>query len=251
LRSHDGKRLVKFFLPDSRDSVDTTFDFTKETRSPDRIPRDELYIHEMLDRSVDGLLVSYAGLRDGRYSAAARRRFMREGARGFFRAAPWMSFMGDPGAFSYIKESEPPVTVSEVAEFYGSVGIDLGMAVDHIVSGYSDELFEDPDPEQQRRYDLTLALASDFLAAAKPHAFEPVGVVQGWSPASYARAAAELQRMGYGYLALGGLVRLNGSWKPGKEHPRRGLGSVHHDPALQSGRSWRACGRGGPQEYHA
>jgi hypothetical protein len=36
----------------------------------------------------------------------------------------------------------------------------------------------------------------------------PVGVAQGWSPASYAAAVQELQRIGYNRIALGGMVPL-------------------------------------------
>lgn len=38
--------------------------------------------------------------------------------------------------------------------------------------------------------------------------FTPFGVAQGWSPSSYASAVAELQRMGYTSIALGGMVPL-------------------------------------------
>lgn len=201
---------MRYFLPDSRDTVDPTFDFDRESRSPDRLTRDDLYCHEVLDRPCDGILISYAAIRGGVYSAPARRRLLRSGVREFFRAPEWMSFMGDPGAFSYVGEAEPPVTVSEVAEFYGATGIDLGLSVDHIVEGYSDSdgLFGAPDPEARRRYDLTLALANDFLDASKPHSYTPVGVVQGWSPESMASAAVDLQRMGYRYLAIGGVAGL-------------------------------------------
>ena len=38
--------------------------------------------------------------------------------------------------------------------------------------------------------------------------FEPLGVAQGWSPASYAFAVRALQKMGYRRIALGGMVPL-------------------------------------------
>lgn len=199
-----------YYLPDSHDAVDWTYDLDAERRDPDRQTRNDLYCHEILKRPYDGILVSYAMVTAGRYSAPARRRLLRSGARAFFRAPAWTKFIGDPGAFSYVKDDLPPYTVDEVSAFYGALGLDYGMAVDHIVAGYSEsgDLFGAPDLEAKRRYDLTLALASDFLVAAKPHEFEPVGVVQGWSPASYAESARHLQRMGYRYLALGGLVKL-------------------------------------------
>jgi hypothetical protein len=36
----------------------------------------------------------------------------------------------------------------------------------------------------------------------------PIGVAQGWSPDSYAKAVQALQKMGYTYVALGGMVPL-------------------------------------------
>jgi hypothetical protein len=39
-------------------------------------------------------------------------------------------------------------------------------------------------------------------------AFTPLGAVQGWSPASMADSARQLEQMGYRYLAIGGLVPL-------------------------------------------
>ena len=38
--------------------------------------------------------------------------------------------------------------------------------------------------------------------------FEPMGPVQGWSPASMAQAAQKLEAQGYRYLAIGGMVPL-------------------------------------------
>lgn len=60
------------------------------------------------------------------------------------------------------------------------------------------------------RFDITLANAEEFLRLNRLEGrpFEPIGVVQGWSPASMAEAAAALQAMGYRYLAIGGMVPL-------------------------------------------
>jgi queuine/archaeosine tRNA-ribosyltransferase len=57
---------------------------------------------------------------------------------------------------------------------------------------------------------LTLQYAAEFLRLHRVrHAsFEPLGVAQGWSPSSYAYAVKELQRIGYRYIALGGMVPL-------------------------------------------
>src|SRR6185437_7475744 len=51
---------------------------------------------------------------------------------------------------------------------------------------------------------------SEFLALSRTRKvrFEPLGVAQGWSPASYAAAVRSLQEIGYKRIALGGMVPL-------------------------------------------
>src|SRR5262252_7069369 len=81
-----------YFLPDSQDLVDPSFDFRTEKRSRTRLrQRDDLYAHEIFaEPAYDGLLVS-KGIVDGfggtgsRYTLAQRQRLLREGARTFFR----------------------------------------------------------------------------------------------------------------------------------------------------------------------
>lgn len=218
---------MKYFLPDSQDLVDPSFDFEKESRRPDRVRyRDDRYAHEIFARrAFDGILVSKAivdgigGAGQARYTQAQRRRLMREGVRAFFRVdeARWgpISFMGDCGAFSYVKEQAPPFTVDEVVDFYESGGFDLGLSVDHVIMAYcpawEDDLGAGAVPEAIRaRQQLTLELASEFInrVVGDKLGVVPVGVAQGWGPRSYAHAVDALQRMGYRYIALGGVVPL-------------------------------------------
>lgn len=65
------------------------------------------------------------------------------------------------------------------------------------------------EEEQNRRYYLTINNAREFIRLHKKgrYTFCPIGAVQGWSPKSYAFAVSEYQKMGYNYIALGGLVR--------------------------------------------
>ncbi len=60
------------------------------------------------------------------------------------------------------------------------------------------------------RYAITLENAQTFLSLVREEGsvFEPMGAVQGWSPKSMAEASASLVKMGYNYLAIGGLVPL-------------------------------------------
>lgn len=221
---------MQYFLPDSQDLVDPSFDFSRETRGADRVRhRDDHYAHEVFGaRAFDGILVSKAivdgtgGAGQAKYTQAQRRRILREGVRAFFRVEErrWgpLVFMGDCGAFSYVSQEKPPYTVDEVVDFYERCGFDSGVSVDHVIREYrpqwEDDLFAAGDggaPVAVRaRQELTLELASEFYAAVTRGKLRiiPVGVAQGWGAHSYAYAVRELQKIGYRYVALGGVVPL-------------------------------------------
>lgn len=216
---------MRFFFPDSQDQIDPAFDFTAEERSPLRTrQRDDRYLHEVLNGHViDGLLVSKAAVdglagASGKYSQAQRQRLYRTGARKFYRLdvapGPRVQTMGDCGAFTYIRDEVPPYTPDQVIDFYEECGFDLGISVDHVILGYDPEADRDSDHPRIRhwmtRQHLTLQLAGQFLARCRSRRgqFEPVGVAQGWSPASYAVAVRELQQIGYSVIAVGGMVAL-------------------------------------------
>lgn len=216
---------MQFFFPDSQDQVDPLFDFQTERHPSHRVrQRDDRYAHEMLTvPAYDGLLVSKAIVdgspqRAGKYTMAQQQRLYRLGMRKFFRLdqgwAAGLVTMGDCGAFNYVEDSEPPYSVDDVIDFYAGIGVDRGVAVDHIVFGYlapaQREAGVVPDPEWIRRQALTLELAAEFWARVKARkcGFEPVGVAHGWDPASYAESVKALQRMGYQRIAFGGMVPL-------------------------------------------
>lgn len=217
---------MKFFFPDSQDFIDPGFDFAREAYSPNRVrQRDDRYAHEYFPEPVyDGLLVSRAivqgkggGDEDSKYTDAQRHRLLRVGAREFFRLGERpLQVLGDCGAFSYVREKVPPVTPDEVIDFYEACGVDLGASVDHVILGYQPDADGslpgiDLVPEDWRmRQEVTLELAAQFRRrhAARGCRFEPLGVAQGWSPASYARAVERLQAMGYRRVGLGGMVPL-------------------------------------------
>lgn len=215
---------MKFFFPDSQDFVDETFDFVTETRSESRVrQRDDRYPHELFHEApYNGILVSKAivdglGGGTGKYSGAQRNRFMRVGVREYFRLEnAELETMGDCGAFTYVREERPPYTAAEVADFYEDCGFDYGLSVDHVILAYRAEYDQcldgvDPVPRDWRaRQDMTFELAEQFLryCEAKHYRFTPIGVAQGWSPASYARAVTKLQDLGYQYIAFGGFVPL-------------------------------------------
>jgi len=212
---------MKYYLPDSQDLVDPSFDLVTERRGAGRVrDRDDQYAHEVFsERAYDGVLVSKAivdgtgGAGQARYTRLQRARLARDGLRRSFRAEGhrWgpLRFMGDCGAFSYIKHAAPPYTVEEVIEFYERGGFDCGISVDHVIPEYRPEWEGDGVPAALReRQELTLALAAEFHRTATRGGlrFLPVGVAQGWSPRSYAFAVDALQRIGFRYVALGGIV---------------------------------------------
>ncbi|REG33194.1 tRNA-guanine family transglycosylase [Archangium gephyra] len=216
---------MKFFLPDSQDLVDPSFDFERERRSTTRQRQhDDLYAHEVFSTpTIDGLLVS-KGIVDGfgatgsRYTQSQRLRLLRHGAPRFFRlerAPNALKLMGDCGAFTYVHEEEPPYSVDEVLEFYENCRFDHGVSLDHVILEFNPGA-DIPggkniiDASIRARQKLTLERAKEFLRKHKAgrYSFEPLGVAQGWSPKSYASAVKSLQKMGYDYIAIGGMVPL-------------------------------------------
>ena len=181
--------------------------------------RTDAYAHELFDRPpYDGMLVSKGIVKD-RYTLAQQQRLLRLGVRKFLRLDEYvgtkdMRIIGDCGAFSYRGEPEPPYTVNEVVEFYDQAAFTYGISVDHVILAFRPE-WDDPASKQDaaaaeahRRRALTLALAADFMKQSKGCRYSPMGVAQGWSPASYSDSVVELQKMGYDYIAIGGLVPL-------------------------------------------
>jgi hypothetical protein len=214
---------MKFFFPDSHDLVDPSFNFSSEERSAGRIRHQhDLYAHEVFPTPpYDGLLLSKAivdGTQNGsgKYTSPQRQRLLRTGVREFFRLgrSP-ITVMGDCGAFAYVREKTPPYSVEEVLTFYEQCRFDQGVSVDHVILGFTTDERKSPLPAEEldkykERQDITLTLARDFLRQHQQRRlpFVPVGVAQGWSPASYADSIAQLQKMGYTRIGVGGLVPL-------------------------------------------
>jgi hypothetical protein len=209
---------VKFYFPDSQDQVNPNFDFEREEYPPYRVrQRDDYYAHQILDEApYDGMLVSMAVVDPanrgaGKYKQDMVQRLLRRGAESFFQLPPGVETLGDCGAFAYVDEAVPPYEVGEVADFYATCRFTAGVSVDHVVLGYQRDGGLDAAPEAwQQRRTLSLSLAEQFLEEWRrgEHQFEPVGAAQGWSPESYADSVRQLRSMGYGRIALGGMVPL-------------------------------------------
>ena len=217
---------MKFFYPDSIDLVDPEYDLHAEQHPPHRVrQRTDAYAHELLGSApYDGLLVSKsivsASRGRGRYSEPQRQRFLRTGAHRFFRTGEASAdserkpllMMGDCGAYAYADETKPPHTVDEVLDFYEYGRFDWVLSVDHVIPSFATEKTSEKKLRAWReRQELTLDLGEHFLREhqSRGHSSLPVGVAQGWSAASYVRAASALERIGYEYIALGGLAPLS------------------------------------------
>ena len=218
---------MKFIYADCLDFIDPNYDFLNDRNGEGREKYwGDQFSHEYMDTPpYDGLLVSRGIVGDhlcnGKYSESECMRFRREGARVFLRYTeeryPGSWIFGDCGAFQYSSLPEPPYTPEDMVEFYADGRFTHGCSIDHIIFDFDPELDKDGffnsrvSQDARRRYEITLHLAEECLRLSTTQLgekFSPVGVVQGWSPMSMARAAQSLVGMGYRFLAIGGLVPL-------------------------------------------
>lgn len=213
---------MKFIFADSQDFIDPNYDFLNDSYSKNRIiQRTDQYPHEVFkQKPYDGMLVSRAILADGvyktagAYSSTQSQRFKREGAKNFLRYYNGPIF-GDCGAFSYVGLEKPPYECSEMVDYYMQCGFTHAFSIDHIIFEYDPRYDYDPSfeiaDEMIRRFEITQNNAQNFLRISreKNALFEPIGVVQAWSPNSMKKAAINLVEMGYEYIAIGGLVPLD------------------------------------------
>lgn len=216
---------MKFIFADSLDYVDPRYDFLEDRSPSDREPYwDDMFPHELLGYApYDGILVSRAIIggskQSGKYSESQAQRFRRVGAREFLRFResdyPGSYVFGDCGAFAYHQMDVPPYTAEEMVDFYGDGQFTHGCSIDHIIFDFmddekSDQIETDRLAENQRRFEITSANAEEFLHQSQRlgNSFTPMGAVQGWSPSSMAEAALRLKKMGYKYIAIGGMVPL-------------------------------------------
>jgi hypothetical protein len=195
------RRDFQYFIPEWDDLVDPDYDFLTDTHSGGSGDwSNQVYAHQLYPApNYDGILVSKVVAEKGKRK---KERINELGVHRYLRVPRQYPVMGDCGAFGYIQEKNPPYSTAEILDYYSRLDFDLGVSVDHlIVSATSDDA--------KHRYQLTNQNAEDFLNEhkAQGHAWTPIGAVQGWDPQSYAAAARDYVKMGYNYIALGGLVR--------------------------------------------
>lgn len=221
---------MKFLYSDTQDYVNPNYDFINDCHEPGHKRYwDDKYAHEMvIPEPYDGLLMSMSSVRQIKgvsaklhYSTAEEQRLLREGARKFLRYDQPHHLdkmvMGDCGAFTYATLPTPAYSPQEVIDFYIDAEFTHGCSPDHIIFDCDlnnpsvNDLIAADKSSIINRYEITLKNAEEFLKInqfeGKP--FEAIAPIQGWSPESMANAALDLEKMGYEYLAVGGLVPLN------------------------------------------
>jgi hypothetical protein len=208
-----------YFLPDWDDFLDVDYDFKTDSFScAQRASRKEEHSIALMrpQRLCDGVLVSLAqnlgtkGLlkRIGHTDAES---FAPKSVRTHFKLTENQWAFGDCGAFSYVNEELPTISVEQAVSLYDLYEFDYGASVDHIpvpelvIDGEKIAL---PESERKARIRLTRRNAEKFISAHREHgaSFVPVGVIQGLAPRDFARQLGDYFDMGYTHIALGGLV---------------------------------------------
>jgi hypothetical protein len=200
-RQKSKKASLSYFIPEWDDLVDPDYDFATDTHSGGSGDwSNEVYAHQMYkEPNYDGLLVSKVVAEK---SKKKKERINEMGVHRFLRVPRDLPIMGDCGAFGYIADDVPPYETGEILDYYTRLDFDYGVSIDHLITKNSEQV-------RNARYQLTIQNAEDFLKehGAQHLNWTPIGAVQGWDAKSYAEAAQAYVKMGYKYIALGGLVR--------------------------------------------
>ncbi len=221
---------MKYFMPYWEDWVHRDFDPIKDTYGKGGF-KNAVFFHEIFKPPpYDGILVSLGVFelklrlihQNGKPTIRGY-----EKIKDYLRLPPSFPVLGDCGAFTYANEKEPKITVSHAVSLYSSLGFDYGISVDHICcevitttkeqKGKFDYTSSKPvkggkvkltlsDKELEWRRQLSLENAREFLRESRGAPFTPVGAAQGYSVETYLKSVKELVKMGYRFVAIGGLV---------------------------------------------
>ena len=216
-----GSGSVTYFLPDWDDLLDEHFDFESgEFSGPSRQERGDKHCCVLMKpkRMCDGVLVSLAQhvtskgpLR--RIVGTEPNSLAPKNMRNQFGLSQDQSLFGDCGAFSYVNDDEPAISVEQAMALYELHGFDFGASVDHIPvpavvrDGSKIELSK---AQRLARIKITKNNAERFISLAKKRhvSFTPVGTIQALDPTGYGTTARLYHQLGYRHLAIGGLVPL-------------------------------------------
>lgn len=267
-----------YFLPDWDDLLDPDFDFSSDefSASTRSLRSDRHCCGVMLpERICDGILVSLAQHFAGKgplkkFEPTALGSLSPYPLRERFELSQEQILFGDCGAFSYVADSSPVISVEQAVALYDLHGFDFGASVDHIPAQKvrtKTGTVELSARERYRRVQVTRENAAAFITEWRKQRaqFVPVGTIQGISPRAYASQLKDYCDMGYRHVALGGLVprtdseileiarlvqkqaarleerpwiHLFGVYRPGIQPALRGLGISSFDSATYFRKAW-------------
>jgi hypothetical protein len=206
-----------YFLPDWDDFVDADFDFSRDRFSTkDRASRNELHCSKLVDCLSDGILVSLAQSTTGKgllrsLEANSPASLAPTSVKKHFGLSSRQWAFGDCGAFSYVNEDKPTISIEQAVAIYELFGFDLGASIDHIPVEYiirDGKRVQLSNQHRRARLALTRKNAQAFMDEWRRREcrFHPVGIVQGITAKDYAQSIHAYSEMGYRRIALGGLV---------------------------------------------
>ena len=211
----------KYFMPDWGEVLDAGFDFQRDTFSALPSERHDVHCAVLMrpQRMLDGILLSLAQMTG---STGILRRTTHKGSdltslappnlRSHFGLTDDQYIFGDCGAFSYVNEPAPAISVEQAVSLYDLYGFDFGASVDHIPVHSvvkNDARLSLPHGVRQERIRMTVDNAREFIRAAEYNkaGFQPVGTIQALTPREFAASVRTYYDFGYRRLAIGGLVR--------------------------------------------
>lgn len=212
------KRRPLYILPDWDDLLDPSYDFTHDLFSAPKSERQETHCARFMkpNRICDGILVSLAQSVKGKgplrsIDPADHRSLRPVPLKKHYGLTNTQFLFGDCGAFSYVNEQKPAITVDQAISLYDLHGFDFGTSVDHIpvreikIRGQKIKLSM---RDRKQRVVVTKDLADEFIQTHRSmkSSFTPIGVIQGLDSHDYARQVGEYADMGYKFIAIGGLV---------------------------------------------
>jgi len=130
---------VEFYVPELEDHVDAAYNFEyDENARLDKSERNLQYIWDIFDAEtlpIDGVLLSREQVGD---SQAKLDRFLTNGV--YDKDSPlavpgWLPTISDCGAWGYKSLPFPPYDNEGMLEFYETLGIQVGVTIDHLVLG--------------------------------------------------------------------------------------------------------------------
>lgn len=197
---------MRFFIPEWDDRVDPGYNFITDTHSASHTEdpsHNDSYMWDIFgveNVPFDGVLVSLATLQQSRNKY---QEILDKGIHEFLGLPHKFPIMADCGAFSYIKENEPPYKTEDVLKIYSDLGFNYGVSIDHLVV----PAFKEQNKERMRITYENGVEAYQIWKEKYHQDYQLIVAVQGADIADYLRMYNHFLLRGIRHLAFGSLVR--------------------------------------------